>query len=548
MSSTAVIYARVSDRKQAAEDISIPAQLELAEKRARELGADTLRTFVDQGRSAFKSSNRPTFEAAIEFAVLMNATYFITWSPSRFARNQIEGVLYKRDLDRAGVKLVYVSMSIDRATDEGWLVDGVLGLIDEMQSRQNAKDTRRSMMRNAQCGYWGGGRTPFGFVSVPAPDNPKRRKLQLLPGEAAIVRDIFSRRVSGFGSKSIATYLNAAGITNRGKSWCKSVLLAMLRNEAYIGAVVFNRKDRRTGRARPKDQWIIVPSHDAIVDAEIWSQVQARMDEASDASTGSPLSTHAFTGLLRCGECGASLQIETAKGRRRIYSYYNCRTSQVGRGCKTRRLRADVVDAWLHGIILERVLSRDALKSVAAALEESCRDRVVDRDRARQALRTEARTLKDRNSKLFGVLELHGKDAPDLGDLTLRLRENNARLKQIDVELAELEVELQQRLRVTDAELDLLGDTLRQLLADPDQVAKARAFYGSFISRIVLQGDQLEIRYDPARLLSQPTPVHSSAVWLPVRSPLRTAGGGSAARSATRVLVVDLPAALARAA
>jgi len=192
---TAVIYARVSDRKQADEEISVPAQIEAGQKFAKSLQADVLRVFKDEGRSAFVTANRRNFEAAVEFAVLMQATYFITWSSTRFARNQIEAVMFKHQLDRAGVKLRYVSMDIDRATDGGWLLDGLFGLIDEHQSRQIARDTQRSRIRLAHLGYWLGGRAPFGYASGQAPDDPRRRKLQILPAEAAVIRGIFESRV-----------------------------------------------------------------------------------------------------------------------------------------------------------------------------------------------------------------------------------------------------------------------------------------------------------------------------------------------------------------
>ena len=63
---TAVLYARVSDRKQSEQDVSIPTQVEVATRRAEELGARVLRVFVDDAKSAWRENNRPAFEAAID--------------------------------------------------------------------------------------------------------------------------------------------------------------------------------------------------------------------------------------------------------------------------------------------------------------------------------------------------------------------------------------------------------------------------------------------------------------------------------------------------
>ena len=104
---TAVLYARVSTVDQAEEEVSIPAQVEAAERNMAAAGARIVRTFTDEGRSAFKEANRPIFVDAIDYAVAHEVDYFITWSSSRFARNRFEAAIYKRELDRAGITLVY---------------------------------------------------------------------------------------------------------------------------------------------------------------------------------------------------------------------------------------------------------------------------------------------------------------------------------------------------------------------------------------------------------------------------------------------------------
>lgn len=146
---TAVLYARVSDHKQAEADVSIPAQVAACEKRAAELGASVLRVFRDEGRSAFHG-RRPQFEAAIEMAATLRANYFITWSSSRFARNRVDASLNKQLLDRAGVKIVFLDSNVDRDSEAGWVFDAFSEILDEMYSRKTRTDREimlRSVMR-----------------------------------------------------------------------------------------------------------------------------------------------------------------------------------------------------------------------------------------------------------------------------------------------------------------------------------------------------------------------------------------------------------------
>lgn len=518
MEPTAVIYARVSDRKQAENEVSVPAQIEAGQRKAHDLGSTVLRVFSDEGRSAFKDGNRPQFEAAIDFATTVGVTHFITWSSSRFARNQLEAVLFKRQLDRAGVALVYVSASIDRATDEGWMLDSMLGLFDEMSSRQNAKDTKRSMIRVAQEGYFCGGRAPFGFRSVPCPVNPKRKQLQADPIEAETVREIFEERGRGIGAFLIASRFNAEGRRARGRTWTKRAVLEVLRSDAVIGLTVFNRRDSRTGQLRPAIDWVSVRSHDALVPQPLWDRVQALMNEAAEVSqSGSQKSTHPFTGLLKCS-CGSGMVTETGKGKGgTVYHYYRCRRARLGEPCPApQRFRADKMDAWLSDVILQRVLTPANLQEIADQIAAEASRWTVERGRRRQALASRAAELRQRNSKLYDLLELHGRDAPNLADLTARLRANSAELKTLEAEMQELDATPAAAPTPLKIDVQQIAEFMRGALKGGKNAARAREFYRQFIDSIEIANDSVLITYDPARLaVAAPGGVRSRVNWRP---------------------------------
>ena len=519
---TAIIYARVSDRKQSEEAVSVPSQIEAGQAKAQSLGASVLRVFTDDGRSAFTEGNRRSFEAAIDMAIGMGATYFITWSSARFARNKYEAIIYKRRLDQAGVKLIYLSTPIDRSTDEGWMADSFLEIVNELQSRQNAADTRRSMIRNAKLGYYCGGRVPYGYRSIPAPDDAKRRRLEVVPEEAAIVRQIFDERRRGTGAKRIAMGLNGNGIRCRGRVWSKAMVLAILRSHAVIGQVVFGRRNRHSLAQAARADWIVVPSHQPIVPADAWNDVQELLDAAGEGCDGgSPLSTHPFTGLLRCGRCGASLQIETARGRSAIYSYYRCSGAQKRGTCSAPRYRADAMDDWLSEVILSTVMTRETLRDVATMIEEECSRWASERDERRRAISHQLRDLQKRTSNLYEVLELHGKSAPNLGDLTQRLRANQEDAKRLEAQLAAIDAETAAAVRFSDSDLDEIAGFLREKMTSADSGAAARQFYSGFIRSITVGEKEITLAYDPSKVLT-PSTVHSSIIWLPDLSTLRT--------------------------
>lgn len=107
--------------------------------------------------------------------------------------------------------------------------------------------------------------------------------------------------------------------------WQHSALLGMasrgsgiLRNELYIGRVVWNRSEwikrpgtgTRTYRLRPKDEWIVEEHPELrIISDALWNRVQARLSTKSQSGRAkyAPRGTYLLTGILKCLHCGGSL-------------------------------------------------------------------------------------------------------------------------------------------------------------------------------------------------------------------------------------------------
>lgn len=318
----AVIYARVSTDRQADEGLSIDSQIQSCRAKAEQLGAVVLHVFRDEGISGTTDA-RPGFRAAINRCSLGDVDLLICWSSSRFARDQHDAISYKRELASYSTKLIYAQGQIDLDTHEGWMLDSFQQVVDESYSRQVSADTRRSMMKAAREGYFMGGRVPYGYQAVVAEDGKRRRLVPKEP-EASVVRSIFDSARRGVGAKLIALDLNSQGMKMRGRAWSKGTVLYMLNSEVYMGQVIYNRFERKTRKPRPESDWVRVEAHQPLVAREDFEAVQQGMSQrAPTPESGAPSSTHLFTGLLRCGRCNSSLQVQTGTGRGgSMYSYY----------------------------------------------------------------------------------------------------------------------------------------------------------------------------------------------------------------------------------
>lgn len=516
---TAVIYARVSTTRQADDGLPLESQIERCESKAAQLGARVIKTFVDGGISG-RVEKRPEFQAAIDYCETYGPNYLITWSTSRFARDRGHAYLYKQKLARAGVDIAYVSVDIDRNEDSGMLLEGVFELLDEWQSHQTSKDTTRSMVRNAQRGYWNGARPPYGYETRPAADDDRRKRLHPNESEAWVVRKIFDMRLAGLGTRRIAQQLNSDGLEKRGGTWKPNAVTEVLRGRACIGQIVYGRKDRKTGRRKPEAEWIIIDSHEPIVDLGKWQQVRELMDAAAvDSSTveqrGSARSSHALTGMLACGECGSAMHIETARGRSKTYAYYRCRSAQLRDGCETGRVPADKLDEWVLGLIADRIFTVENLRGVVEQLRQSVEHWAQDQNERRRNVARQLSALEQRKEKLYSVLELHGKDAPNLGDLTRRLRQLNADTEQLEIELARIDREDAPRLKINDSVIADVAGLLKGILQENAQPQRLRAFLRSFIERISLERSGVRIQYRESDIIRAGYSVHRETEWLP---------------------------------
>lgn len=514
----AVIYARASDRKQVERDVSIPSQIEECRKKADALGAQVARVFIDEGKTG-RNTDRRAFQDAILYCEMNSPDYFITWSTSRFARNRWDAAIFKRRLSAVGTDMRYITLNVDNKDSGGKQIEAFFEIMDEWQSEQISADTRRSMMRNARGGFRNGGRPPFGFEAVTDVLEPKRKRLRPLPAEAEIAQRIVDLRIQGHGYKTIAVLVNADGHLNRGKSWTKSAIGDLLQNEALIGNSIFGKKDRVIGRRRPRSEWIVVKSHEAIISLDKWTMVQQLIKSSVvNAESGSPLSRFLFTGILKCGRCGSSMQIETAKGRSRRYHYYNCRSAQHASGCANRRIRATEFDRWMSDYLAGEIFSAESLQEVVTHLNDARASWLSSHEKRRAAELRKLKSLQNKNSNLYDVLELHGKEAPNLGDLTRRLRQNNEEIKRIEQRIAELDGQQEPDIVFNEAQANDLAGFLAEIIQTSRKVEKVRSFFRSFIDKITVHDTEARIDYRPESLVMrswEPATVPSKAGWLP---------------------------------
>lgn len=107
------------------------------------------KNYVDVGASA-TDDNRADFQAMIAEACSPANPFdvVIVHSQSRFARNTLDLLHYTNKLEKAGVQFVSITQDLGQGEQAG-VLRTILGAMDEYQSKETSKHTRRSMREKA---------------------------------------------------------------------------------------------------------------------------------------------------------------------------------------------------------------------------------------------------------------------------------------------------------------------------------------------------------------------------------------------------------------
>lgn len=323
----AVIYARFSCSKQ--REASIDDQLRVCREWCDREGFEVVREYCDYAVSG-RTDDRPEFQRMVDNAGESDAV--VVYMMDRFSRDPYDAPVYKRHFRERGVRIISAMENVPD-TPEGMLLDKLLEGMAAMESMKNSVRTRRGMEGNALKCLYNGDRV-YGY-SV-----DESRRYVVDAAQAAVVREVFDRRISGEPCNAIARDLASRGVrTYRGLPCSPTMVANIVRNERYKGVYVWG--DVRVDGGMPQ-----------IVDAATWDAAQTAPRRKQRKNE--EWREYALSGRSKC-MCGASMIGVSGHGRSgKRYDYYQC-----GRKCgQSRNVRADMVEAAIvdavRGILSDR--------------------------------------------------------------------------------------------------------------------------------------------------------------------------------------------------
>ena len=346
----------------------------------------------DIGVSAFRGDNLRDgalgqFLDAVKRGAVEPGSYLLVESLDRLSREQVATAQATfLSIVQAGINLVTLMDGKVYRAGQTNVVDLIISLVSMNTAHEESqkKSVRvaaawKNKRALAASGVPMTARCP-GWLRLPS----DRRRYELVPDRAEIVRQIFADYVSGIGMYSIARRLNKADVPPfRGTDgWHEASVKKILQSRAVIGEFqpCSGQGGQRVANGDP-----IRDYYPAVIDKSLFYQAQSVTHSRNDSPTRGagrkgPTYANLFSGFARCAYCDSSMVYENKGPGTRGGTYLVCSDARRHRGCLSTRWRYRDFEAsflsFVRELDIDSIVNNDGdsrlrrdLESQIAAIE-----------------------------------------------------------------------------------------------------------------------------------------------------------------------------------
>ena len=376
----AAVYARISmETEQTQQSGTIDVQIELIKNYIKDSeDIEVMDVYADSDYSG-TNFDRPEFTRMMEDIKHGKINCVIVKDLSRLGRNYVETSNFiERVFPFFHVRFIAVTDDFDSFREGVDLTVPLKNIINEFYSRDLAKKSSSAKRALAQSGKFVGGCEPYGYRKA------EGNKYQLLVDESLRkhVKNIFQWYMKGENYSSIAKKLNADGILSpalqrkfyrtgeiqvpQTQPWNNYEVKRVLMDWHVLGCCVYGRyqksvfSDNRKLCQCSEEEWIIKENtHEAIIDRDMFEQVQVKIVEATEAfkkrhgsNSGEIRKQNFYTGKITCGGCGNRMVL--GKENKGVLVYRcgaNTNHKAGGNECKKHRVEKEYLDESVWKVI-----------------------------------------------------------------------------------------------------------------------------------------------------------------------------------------------------
>lgn len=384
------LYARKSSESEDRQVASIESQINELTKVAKK---ENLRiTEILQESQSAKAPGRPVFNSMIERIKKGDAAGIICWKLDRLTRNPIDSGTLQWLLQGSIIQGIQTYERSYDPADNVLMMNFEMGMANQF-IRDLSVNTTRGLRSKAEKG-WLPGVAPLGYLNnkfkikgekdiIPDPERfPLVRKLwdKFLTGNYSVAQ------VGEYAEKEL-------GLISKRKPKCivKSKFYTMFTNPFYYGEFKYNGT-------------IYQGKHKPMVTEEEFNRAQVILGNRNKAHAPHKF---AFTGMIRCGECGSAITAEDKIKRQKngnvhFYTFYRC-TKRKRSDCSQKYLRKEEMEAQIMDILKRIEIPPEFSQWAIAQLKKEADKEVGSR---KSILTAQRKNYDDCLNKLDRLLEM----------------------------------------------------------------------------------------------------------------------------------------------
>lgn len=387
------LYARKSTESEDRQVASISSQIEELKKFA-EVNEIKIEKIFTEEKSA-KAPGRPIFNQMLDLIDSGKADAILCWKLDRLARNPIDGGKISWMLQKGTIKNIQTFQKAYLPADNVLMMSVEFGMANQfiLDLSSNTKRGQRESIRNG----WYPHKPPIGYLNnkFGLPDKPPIFKDPILFDIVKKLWDLLIEKkdsIEQLHEKALSMGLR----TTQGQEYPRTSFYNLFRNPFYYGNFLWNGKLNQG-------------KHEPMVTKTEFDLVQKLLDSRGLARRNNL--EFAFTGLIRCGECGASITAEhkvkhQKNGNTHFYTYYRC-TKRIMKDCTQKTIRSNELETQILNI-LERInIPPEFHQWAIKYLKEEHAKESVDRE---SIIKAQQKSLESCRRRLDNLLDLRIND------------------------------------------------------------------------------------------------------------------------------------------
>lgn len=384
-----ILYARKSSENEDKQVASIPSQIEELEKLARDKKL-TIAKVLTEEKSA-KAPGRAVFGQMIEDINKGCAEGIICWKLDRLARNPVDGGTISWMLQQSIISHIQTFQRGYFPTDNVLMMNLEFGMANQFILDLSV-NTKRGQRNKIQQG-WLPHKPPVGYLNN-LHNQLDKQPIYPDPLAYAIMKKLWTILLEE--RCSIEHLFNSAqemGLRmQKGVGITRKNFYQLFRNPFYYGSFNWNGK-------------LYPGKHEPMISKTEFDLAQRIMDAKSFPRA----KTHvfAFTGLMRCGGCGAFITAEEKtkhqqNGNTHHYTYYRC-TKRIKRDCTEPAISSDELESQILSVLGKITIPVQFREWAIRQLKEEHSKEKIDREEITKAHRY---NLDACSKKLDGLLTM----------------------------------------------------------------------------------------------------------------------------------------------